>query len=54
MLEHLPLKNVGPAPEMELELAPRLNLISLSFLERCAPFIAHELRRQKQLVRGDA
>lgn len=28
--------------------------ISLSFLERCAPFIAHELRRQKQLVRGDA
>jgi AAA domain, putative AbiEii toxin, Type IV TA system len=28
MLEYLHLKNVGPAPEMELELAPRLNLIT--------------------------
>lgn len=28
MLEYLHLKNVGPAPEMELELAPRLNLLT--------------------------
>jgi hypothetical protein len=28
MLEHLHLKNVGPAPEMAMELAPRLNLIT--------------------------
>ncbi len=28
MLEWLHLKNVGPAPEMELELGPRLNLIT--------------------------
>jgi len=28
MLEYLHLHNVGPAPEMELELAPRLNLIT--------------------------
>jgi hypothetical protein len=28
MLEYLHLKNVGPAPEMELELASRLNLIT--------------------------
>lgn len=28
MLESLHLKNVGPAPEMEMELAPRLNLIT--------------------------
>ena len=28
MLEYLHLKNVGPAPEMEVELAPRLNLIT--------------------------
>lgn len=28
MLKALHLKNVGPAPEMELELAPRLNLIT--------------------------
>lgn len=28
MLESLHLKNVGPAPRMELELAPRLNLIT--------------------------
>jgi hypothetical protein len=28
MLEYLHLKNVGPAPEMEMELAPRLNLIT--------------------------
>jgi len=28
MLEHLHLKNVGPAPEMQLEFAPRLNLIT--------------------------
>ncbi|WP_434391087.1 AAA family ATPase [Melittangium boletus] len=28
MLESLHLQNVGPAPEMELELAPRLNLIT--------------------------
>lgn len=28
MLESLELKNVGPAPRMELELAPRLNLIT--------------------------
>ena len=28
MLRSLHLKNVGPAPEMELELAPRLNLIT--------------------------
>lgn len=28
MLEYLRLKNVGPAPEMEMELAPRLNLIT--------------------------
>jgi len=28
MLEHLHLKNVGPAPEMEMALAPRLNLIT--------------------------
>ena len=28
MLEYLQLKNVGPAPEMEMTLAPRLNLIT--------------------------
>lgn len=28
MLEHLRLKNVGPAPKMEVEFAPRLNLIT--------------------------
>lgn len=28
MLEYLRLTNVGPAPEMEMELAPRLNLIT--------------------------
>ena len=28
MLEYLRLRNVGPAPEMELSLAPRLNLIT--------------------------
>jgi AAA domain, putative AbiEii toxin, Type IV TA system len=28
MLEHLHLMNVGPAPEMRLELAPRLNLLT--------------------------
>src|SRR5690242_399195 len=28
MLEYLRLKNVGPAPEMELSLAPRLNVIT--------------------------
>jgi hypothetical protein len=28
VLEYLRLKNVGPAPEMEMELAPRLNLIT--------------------------
>src|SRR5256885_5899810 len=28
MLEYLHLKNVGPAPEMTLELAPRLNLLT--------------------------
>lgn len=28
MLEYLQLRNVGPAPEMEMELAPRLNLIT--------------------------
>lgn len=28
MLEHLHLKDVGPAPEMKLKLAPRLNLIT--------------------------
>lgn len=28
MLEYLRLKNVGPAPEMEMKLAPRLNLIT--------------------------
>lgn len=28
MLEYLHLKNVGPAPEMEMTLAPRLNLIT--------------------------
>ena len=28
MLEYLHLKNVGPAPEMQMELAPRLNLIT--------------------------
>src|SRR5271165_401230 len=28
MLEYLHLKNVGPAPEMEMEFAPRLNLIA--------------------------
>ena len=28
MLEYLHLTNVGPAPEMEMELAPRLNLIT--------------------------
>src|SRR5687767_1335534 len=28
MLESLHLKNVGPAPEMKMELAPRLNLIT--------------------------
>jgi hypothetical protein len=28
MLEYLHLKNVGPAPEMEMKLAPRLNLIT--------------------------
>ena len=42
MLEYLHLKNVGPAPEMELELAPRLNLLTgdnglgKSFLLDCA------------------
>ena len=28
MLEYLHLKNVGPAPEMRMDLAPRLNLIT--------------------------
>ena len=28
MLEYLHLKNVGPASEMKMELAPRLNLIT--------------------------
>ena len=28
MLEYLHLKNVGPAPEMEMDLAPRLNLVT--------------------------
>lgn len=28
MLEHLRLKNVGPASEMELELSPQLNVIT--------------------------
>jgi hypothetical protein len=28
MLESLHLQNVGPAPEIEMELAPRLNLIT--------------------------
>jgi hypothetical protein len=28
MLEHVRLKNVGPSPEMEMKLAPRLNLIT--------------------------
>ena len=28
MIEHLHLRNVGPAPEMEMELAPSLNLIT--------------------------
>ena len=28
MLEYLKIENVGPAPEMEMELAPRLNLIT--------------------------
>lgn len=28
MLKSIHLKNVGPAPEMEMELAPRLNLIT--------------------------
>lgn len=28
MLKSLHLKNVGPAPEMQMELAPRLNLIT--------------------------
>jgi hypothetical protein len=28
MLEHLHLRNVGPAPEIEMELAPRLNLVT--------------------------
>lgn len=28
MLEYLHLKNVGPAPEIELELAPRLNILT--------------------------
>ena len=28
MLERLELKNVGPAPEMALDMAPRLNLIT--------------------------
>src|SRR5205823_5385602 len=28
MFEYLHLKNVGPAPEMKMELAPRLNLIT--------------------------
>lgn len=28
MLEYLRLKNVGPAPEMERDLAPRLNIIT--------------------------
>lgn len=28
MLEYLRLENVGPAPEMEMELAPRLNLLT--------------------------
>lgn len=28
MLEYLHLKNVGPSPEMEMNLAPRLNLLT--------------------------
>jgi recombinational DNA repair ATPase RecF len=28
MLEKLHLKNVGPAPELEMEFAPRLNIIT--------------------------
>jgi hypothetical protein len=28
MLESIHLKNVGPAPEMKMDLAPRLNLIT--------------------------
>lgn len=28
MLEHLHLKNVGPAPELEMDFAPRLNLVT--------------------------
>src|SRR5271169_1101215 len=28
VLEYLHLKNVGPAPEMKMDLAPRLNLIT--------------------------
>ena len=28
MLEKLHLKNVGPAPELEMEFAPRVNLIT--------------------------
>ena len=28
MLEYLHLKNVGPAPEMEMKLSQRLNLIT--------------------------
>ena len=28
MLTHLSLQNVGPAPKLELNLAPRLNLIT--------------------------
>lgn len=29
MLESIHLKNVGPAPEMKMDLAPRLNLITV-------------------------
>jgi recombinational DNA repair ATPase RecF len=44
MLEMLHLKNVGPAPEMKLEFAPRLNVITgdnglgKSFILDCAWF----------------
>ena len=44
MLKYIHLKNVGSAPEMRMDLAPRMNLITGD---------AFGLRRQGQIVRGD-
>jgi predicted ATPase len=53
MLEMLHLKNVGPAPEMKLEFAPRLNVITgdnglgKSFILDCAWFALTEVWSQE-------